>query len=827
MAPTTGAYVIVDSDDEPEPPRVARTAPSDPARRSANDFELPPVPRGNNAERRDEDLLQQQLLETEHKLDILTEQIEKLNAERSKLLLVKQSIQSQLIASKDAAEAAERNHFREANRRIDWKSPTAFAWSEQLPNFASHFFKLDGFRPGQLEAINATLSHRDVFMIAATGHGKSLTYQLPALLHDSFTLVVSPLLSLSRDQVLGLQEKGIKAAMIYAGTPKDEEKRILEEMLYGDNPPQSKSAKVPLGAGCRPQAPPDYADYLQSLAEDEEPYAEGSLRLIYVTPEKLSKSKRFVSHLEKCYARGRIARIVVDEAHCVSQLSHDFRPDYKKLGLLKQLFPNIPLLALSATCPPELVASCFSILGLRSIETDPRRGSLVLTTDLYRPNLHYSVLQKSSSAEGQVDEIAEWIQANHANDTGIVYTLSRKDAEVMAVGLQSKGIKAGVYHAECDPADRDRVHQQWRTKKLKVVCATIAFGLGIDLPDVRYVLHSSLAKSVEGYYQESGRAGRDGKDSDCVLFYRASDYSRLSAMAAGDAEGRRGVLGMLKYCEDMLTCRRTLMERYFGREQQRPGSASQKCGHCDNCQRDPGTVVRTDVTKHVVSVCSILDGIKTGSSKAKGDKLTLLKLVDVWRGNGLNKLSADIAALVPSEAKKELTKLQMEKIAVACVIEGLIEEEISFTAYSTISYLRTTDRGRRLVRMFKGNPNDIQNRIHVAFEKEGEAPRKRKRSSVGGASDKEKPVAVKPGKSDKGKGKAKAAAVEEAILVDDDSEPEFDPEFEPAEAAFRYEDYAEEMEDEEEVFPAKRRKQSYVVASEDEVDDDDDLLDDY
>lgn len=847
------AYVIPDSDSDelPPVPRPKTTTTSDPRPR--------PVQTNNGAGTVSTAYLSQQLLEVEHRLDVLQEQLDSLNAEKTKLVAVRNSIAQQIQQAVDEEEEAEQRVFREANLKIVWKSPKDFAWSPYVPELARHFFNLDGFRPGQLETINATLSQRDVFMIAATGHGKSLTYQLPALLHDSFTLVISPLVSLSRDQVLGLADKGIKAAMVSAQTPKDEEKQILDEMLFGSAGSgvagASKAAgKMPLAPGARASGPPDYAAYLKNLSDDEGLY-DGSLRLVYVTPEKLNKSKRFLNHLEKCYARGRIARIVIDEAHCVSQFSHDFRVDYKKLGIVKQLFPGVPLLCLSATCPPSLVASCFEILGLRNIESDARSGCLVFTTELYRPNLHYSVVPKSSSADSQADEIASWIQDNHPKDTGIVYCLTRKDSEAMAQGLIDRGISAGFYHADCDPAYRDKVHRSWRDKKLAVVCATIAFGLGIDLPDVRFVVHSSIAKSVEGYYQESGRAGRDGKDADCVLFYRPSDYSRLSAMCAGDAEGKRGVLGMLRYCEDLTTCRRVLMERYFGRstplqEQSKP---EKKCGHCDSCLRDPATLEVLDVTSHAASVCALIDSNKVdsnaGGAKGKGkgkpsEKLTLLKLVDLWRGNGLSKLPAPFSSL-QAEAKK-LPRLQMERIIIQSVLQGLLEEEIHFTAYSTVSYLRCTSRGQRLVRMFQADQTQVGMKVEVAFAKEEK--KKRKRSSVGGA-----------GEAGKGKSKAKRksgeslrAAAEEiededeenedAVIVDDDEEEswvgngdgtggrmEYDDEEELWEDdSFAYEGLglddsrhgygagSVDEDDEDLVVPAKKKRQQVVVDSDDE-----------
>lgn len=714
--------------------------------------------------------LRQQLLEVDHRLDLVQQDLDRLTAEKAQLVSLKQGIEQQLREAELSAIEAENTHYATLNRQVNWAGTRGFAWSEHLEGLAKQFFNIDKFRARQLEVMNATLSNRDVFMVASTGHGKSLTYQLPALMHPSITLVISPLVSLSRDQVLGLQERGIRAEMIWSETSKEDVKRIENEMLWGaDGKKPSKPLESQLAPGAQTNGPPECGEYLDGLGEDEEPY-EGGLRLVYVTPEKIAKSKRFVNLLEKCYARGRIARIVVDEAHCVSQYSHDFRPDYKKLGVLKQLFPNVPMLALSATCPPSLITSCFTILGLRTIESDPRSGCFVWSSELYRRNLHYKVVSKSSSAEDQVSEIAEWIAAHHPEETGIVYTLTRKDAETTALGLQERGIRAGVYHADCDPKDRDRVHQQWRDKTISVVCATIAFGLGIDLPSVRYVLHASLSKSVEGYYQESGRAGRDGFDADCVLFYRPNDFTRIAAMTAGEQEAKRGIMGMLSYAEDMSTCRRILMDRYFGKQPAK--TKEETCGHCDNCLRADGAVKKMDVTKHAYDILRLLDALKSGSAKAKNEKLTLIKLIDVWRGRNSSKLSASVTSLVPAQSKKELTQSQMERIVIACVMKGLIEEDFHYTAYSSICYLRSTQRGGRFVRLYAANPGDVSDKVYIDDAvMEEVTKKKRKRKSVGGATESEGGDGAAKKKKQKGKEKAvKKKGDEEAILIDDSDE---------------------------------------------------------
>ncbi|KAI9012939.1 P-loop containing nucleoside triphosphate hydrolase protein [Gaertneriomyces semiglobifer] len=485
-----------------------------------------------------------------------------------------------------------------------------FPWTAEVKRIAKAHWGITEFRPNQLEIINAVLSKRDTFVIMPTGGGKSLCFQIPACISRGLTVVVSPLISLSRDQVFCLEEVGIRAAMLAAGTAKEEVKRIHRAML----------------------GPSSHANENNADPDARE------LKLLYVTPEKIAKSKRFMSQLEKVYKLGRLATFVIDEAHCCSQVGHDFRPDYKSLHILKTLFPATPIIALSATCPPHVIRSVLDNLHMRPIG-HPTKGTMLFQSPLHRPNLRYSVRIKPSAAQAVITDIANWISMNHHGECGIIYCLSKKDTQAVADGLvKASGgkIKAAVYHADLDDIDRDEVHTLWRAGEIQVVVATIAFGLGINQPNVRFVVHHTMSKSVEGYYQESGRAGRDGLPSDCVLYHRGQDISRLSAMVVGEVEGLKGVYGMLTYAQDLTTCRRLLMERYFGvsgpNAAQWGPKSSAKCGNCDHCLRgtQSDAVIRVeDVTAQAVDVLKIVRCMSE-----EQERVTLARVVEIWRGVG-------------------------------------------------------------------------------------------------------------------------------------------------------------------------------------------------
>ena len=346
-------------------------------------------------------------------------------------------------------------------------------------------FGYSAFRPGQEEVIFSVMSGRDTLGIMPTGAGKSLTYQIPARLLGGTTLVVSPLIALMKDQVDALGEVGISATYLNSSL-----------------------------------APPERAERLRRLAA-------GEYELLYAAPEGLEASVGQILHAID------LNLIAVDEAHCISQWGHDFRPAYRKLRGLKQRF-HVPVLALTATATQEVTKDIESQLAM--VAPSIFRGSF------FRKNLRLSAYQKGDSLGVSVRKAILSLAQERVGQSGIVYCLSRKKTEDLATHLQENGVRAMAYHAGLDPEERSRVQDAFRDDDVDIVTATIAFGMGIDKSNVRYVIHADMPRSIEGYYQEVGRAGRDGLDSDCVLFYSWSEvrtYDRFAEDTADEAAQQR------------------------------------------------------------------------------------------------------------------------------------------------------------------------------------------------------------------------------------------------------------------------------------------------
>ncbi|KAG1731628.1 P-loop containing nucleoside triphosphate hydrolase protein [Suillus paluster] len=582
-------------------------------------------------------------------------------------------------------------------------------------------FNIGDFRLCQKGVCNANMDGRDIVCVMPTGGGKSLTYQLPALLTPGCTLVISPLISLMTDQILHLRESGVEAVMLTGGTPRP----LLNEIQQR----------------------------LTSMASSRGQHGR-DIKLCYVTPEKIAKSKTFMSLLQKLVEGGKLARIIIDEAHCASQMGHDFRPDYKKLSVLRQFFPHVPILALSATCPPRVLQDILKILKMKPVvdgKAAPQDGTVYFSAPLYRKNLHYTVLPKPSSAKEVIATMSNYILQNHRDDSGIIYCLAKKDAESVAESIQavSNGrIKTGVYHANIEDGQKERLHTQWREGKVQVVCATIAFGLGIDKGNVRFVLHHTVLitisqKSLDGYYQESGRAGRDGRDADCVLYYRPQDATRQASITYSDQDGSTKLHDMLRFAQDMQECRKILFAKYFSASSDlsmaswttNEADAMDRCGHCDNCTRPLDNVEHKDATVEAWQILKIVEAVESS-----GGRLTIAGLSDLARGlagglfetsgggkrrNAKEKIQIDYDSV--AGGKVGLSKDDMESLIVQMLLSQYLKETFLSTAYTVNVYVAPGNQALRLTRFTR---EDVVNgggpRIQCSFRKHGRKAKSKK-----------------------------------------------------------------------------------------------------
>ncbi|ESO95409.1 hypothetical protein LOTGIDRAFT_117210 [Lottia gigantea] len=535
--------------------------------------------------------------------------------------------QSDLLEKKKSLEQIIQEHNETSkNVNSDW-SKEDFPWSEELNTTLKDVFKLDKLRPMQLQTMNITMAGKDCMLIMPTGGGKSLCFQLPAVLSKGITLVVSPLISLMEDQLMALKTLDIDSTTFNSNTSTADAKTIQTAMTDPNS----------------------------------------TLKLLYVTPEKLAKSKRFMNKLEKMYEMGRFSRLVIDEVHCCSQWGHDFRPDFKFLGIMKRQFPTVPILGLTATATLKVLDDVKNILNIPHCQ--------LLRASFNRPNLYYEIRTKPSSFSDTMTEIKTLIQTRFSGQSGIVYCFSKKDCEEVTIDLQKNGIPTGCYHANLTGPERSRVHEKWSKGKILVVVATIAFGMGIDKPDVRFVIHHSISKSIENLYQESGRAGRDDKKSCCIVYYRLADVFRQSCMVFTEQTGLKCLYGILAYCLNVKRCRRSMIAEHFGEL----WDSSHCNGMCDHC--DPNSVCKyfpqSNMTTHCRNILLILQ-----QAAETDQKLTALKLIDAWFGKGP-------ASLRVSDIKeKNITVEKAEKIIGFMLLNDYLKEEFHFTAYTTISYMK-------------------------------------------------------------------------------------------------------------------------------------------
>ena len=444
--------------------------------------------------------------------------------------------------------------------------------ADELAHLLKQVFGYDRFRPLQRDIIASALADRDALAVLPTGAGKSLCFQLPALARPGpgLTVVVSPLIALMKDQVDQLLAAGVSATFMNSTLGAEEAKRRYRGLYAGE------------------------------------------YKLLYVSPERLMLDG-FTERLKEW----PVKLIAVDDAHCISEWGHDFRPEYRQLAKLRESLPAVPAMALTATATPRVRDDIVKHLALR----DPA----VFVASFNRPNLTYRVEAKDEPIKQLLAFLKE-----RPHDAGIVYCASRKQTEKLADSLNARGIEARPYHAGLDAAERNRNQERFLRDEIRVVCATIAFGMGINKPNVRFVVHYDLPKNVEGYYQETGRAGRDGLPAECLLLYSAGDAAKQRHFideitdAAEQARARRQLRQMLDYA-DTTGCRRVELMRYFGETFE-----ACDCGACDNCLSPLETY---DATVPAQKLLSCVYRIRAAS----GFDMGLKHVVDVLRGHANDK----------------------------------------------------------------------------------------------------------------------------------------------------------------------------------------------
>ena len=508
----------------------------------------------------------------------------------------------------------------------------------EIHSILKRFFGYESFRPNQLEIIENAMSGNDSLVLMPTGGGKSICYQIPALALPGTTIVVSPLISLMKDQVETLKANGIEAAALNSDNTADSDTIIRRKCMDGD------------------------------------------MKLLYVSPEKLlTEIPYLLSHIH-------ISLFAIDEAHCISQWGHDFRPEYAQLGQLRERFPSVPIMALTATADRITRHDIITQLKLRNCPE--------YISSFDRPNLNLSVKRGFRDKE-KMAFILNFIKARPF-DAGIIYCLSRKTTEKVATSLRTKGINALPYHAGLSNQERSETQEKFKNDEVQVVCATIAFGMGIDKSNIRWVIHFNMPKSIESFYQEIGRAGRDGAPADTVLFYSIADIIQLTefAKSSGQQEVNMDKLKRMREYAESSVCRRRILLNYFNEQ------TAHDCGNCDVCQNPPqrfdGTqyvqmalsaMKRTDEQARLSTITEILKGMRSATVVKKGyDQLKTFGVgrdisVQDWNDYLLQMMQMGFFEVVYNEGRRTVVTplgndvLFGRKTAQLCVIDRSIKQE--------------------------------------------------------------------------------------------------------------------------------------------------------